>query len=123
VSFDRSVSAERKYVLVRVHGDSDLPSSVANIEATAQDLLANPGFGLVVDIRESTNLPTASEARSIVDAISRNRSAYAVGLVFVVASTVQLGVGRMVAILGDLAGLRIHVCRTMQEAEAWLGGA
>ncbi len=123
VAFDQSIVLDRRYVLVTVRGDSDITSSVARIEATAKALEANPGFGLIVDIRESTNLPTADEARSIVDTISRNRSAYAVGLVFVVKSPVQLGVGRMVSILGELAGLRMYACRSMQDAQEWLARA
>ena len=120
MSFDLIVDARRRLVRVTGTGDSDIQTALAHIEATANELVANPGFGLVVDIRRSTNLPTMREVQTIIEALWLRRSAFDVGIGFVVGGTVQFGVARMASIVGDLRGLRIHAFRSVEDAEEWL---
>jgi hypothetical protein len=57
--------------------------------------------------------------QTIIGALWRRRSAFDVGVGFVVGGTVQFGVARMASIVGDLRGLRIHAFRSMEDAEKW----
>lgn len=108
------------FAVVTGFGANDYASSLATMNALADDPSFEPGWGVLCDLRESAYAPSSEDARRLSTAyMARLRGR---PLAFVVTGALQLGVANMIATLFELGGGVAAVFGSPAEATRWLSG-
>ena len=81
-------------------------------------------FSVLYDTRQGTSVPTTEEVHRMVLHVGRLTTKHGPrGPVALVVSDPQLSlIVSWYGTLGDLTGLRVHVCTSIAEADDWLNG-
>jgi hypothetical protein len=91
------------------------------IEALAGDpRLAHANACLLVDAREVSDLPSASELRGVAESMGRLVERGLGPMAIVADKAFVYGVARMFATYAEGVSLRVHPFRCIEEARSWL---
>ena len=104
---------------VRGTGKVTLDDAVHAVRAVAADV-AHDGYGCLVDVREMDFFPTVMELKEIAFELIRLRAAFRAGTAFIVGNDRHYALGRFLAALVDIAGIRMAVFKDPAQAEHWL---
>jgi hypothetical protein len=120
VAFQITIEPARRRIHVRGQGASSLPE----VEAAARRVAAlpghDPGFALLIDVRELDYIMSYREALGLRELMIQLKPAFGGPIAIVSRPGVQYGATRVVASLNDLIGLRVGVFLEPAAAERWL---
>jgi hypothetical protein len=116
--YSYQINEAENLVSVFVSGAVDLPSSRELLVAVTGDARFNPTLNFLVDVRDMTASPSASDLRQFADFLGQMKTLGRFGVV--AAPGVQYGMGRMIATLAGLRDIRMGVFRDEARARAWL---
>jgi hypothetical protein len=114
-----SLDPNRNFADVRGVGTVTLPEAIRAIRELAASF-AHHHCGCLVDVRDMDFYPTVAELKELAFEYIRLRAAFRCGTSFIVSNDRHYSLGRLLAALVDVAGLRMAVFRDPDEAEAWL---
>ena len=119
-----TIALDEEATLLRVtaSGTVDCDEALRGVRTSAT-LLAGRGWGAMVDVRPMDYIPCVADLRQIAFEFVRLRAAFGGGVAFVVATDVHYRLGRLLAALTELRGIRIGVERSVDDALRWLAAA
>ena len=94
-----SIDPEKKLGYLRIPEKTDLTEILEALRQLAADERFGDDFGLLVDVRATSYIPTAGEARAIAAEISRPALFLSRPVAAVVLQPVQYGISNMVSIM------------------------
>lgn len=80
------------------------------------------GWGLLFDVRRSSESRSADDLRDIAGVIAAHRAHLSGRATVVAADPLHYGMGRMFAVFMESLGLSCEVFTDPDEADAWIGG-
>lgn len=102
-------------------GDVDFAAGLQVLEAAlATAAEQGSGWGLLFDIRSSSENRSADELRGVAEVIARHRDALSGQCAILAADPLHYGLARMFGVFAESLGLTAMVFRTEAEALAWL---
>jgi hypothetical protein len=107
--------------LVLASGKVTLGEASALLTEIGEDNRLAPGSRMVIDGRNVTGAPLRLELRQIARQMAELKDVGLVATAIVTHEGFIYGVARMFAMFAELAGYRVGVCLTMEDAFDWLG--
>jgi hypothetical protein len=119
-----TIALDEQATLLRVtaNGTVDCDEALRGVRSSA-GLLAGLGWGALVDVQTMDYTPSVADLRQIALEFARLRAAFGGGVAFVVASDVHYRLGKLLAALTELRGIRMGVERSVDDALRWLAAA
>jgi hypothetical protein len=115
-----SIDPEKKLAYLTLPEKTDLAETLEALRQLAADERLGNDFGILVDVRATTFIPTAGEARAIASEISRPALFLHRPIAVVVFQLVQYGIGNMVSLIAGVKGAVLRVFYDIEAAERWL---
>jgi len=114
------IRPETRRAVVRGQGPADVAETVAWMRRLAEDPAFEPGFGMLVDVRELAYIASFDDLLVMRDVFEELRDAFRGPIAVVVPDMLRYGITRTISGLTALFGVRIEAFREEPEAEAWL---
>ena len=111
--------AQRRAV-VRGVGSADVADTVASMRELAALPGFEPGFGLLVDVRDLAYVASFDDLIALRDVFGELRESFSGPIAVVVSDLLRYGITRSISGLTSMIGIRIEAFRDEAEAEAWL---
>jgi hypothetical protein len=118
--FSYRLRFEGRVVHVTGVGEGSVATGASTSAAFRSDPGLRPPFGLLVDVRALSNLPSVAEARSLVELSRSQEEPMERCAVLLVRPGVQYGMARMIQILSEMRGAVIRILTDETEALRWL---
>jgi hypothetical protein len=120
MSFLYSIDPEKKRAYLILPEKTNLAETLETLRELAADERLGEEFHILIDVRATSFIPTAREAREIAWAISNPALFLRRPIAVIVSQLVQYGMGNMVSLIAGLKGIVLRVFYEVEEAEAWL---
>lgn len=120
MSFLCSIDPEKKLACLTLPEKTNLTETLEALHQLAADERLGADFGILVDVRATSYIPTAGEARAIASEISQPDLFLSHPIAVVVSQTVQYGIGNMVSLIASLKGTVLRAFYDIEAAERWL---
>ncbi len=101
-------------------GEGSLDAARGTFASLVGDEEVRPPFGLLVDVRNVRNAPSAGEARAIAEFSNSPGRAVAHSTALLVRPGVQYGIARMIQTVAEFRGARIAIFTDEAAALNWL---
>ncbi len=118
--FSYSIDERKEIARVIIPEETNLAENLEVVRQHAVDERLGENFGVLVDVRALSSLPTAEEARMFALEIAKADQLLHHRIAAVASRPVQYGMGNMISIIASLKGVAIRMFYDMEEAEAWL---
>jgi hypothetical protein len=116
------IDSSRKLIRTKCIGDVTLPEVIDHFRQLVRDPECPEYLDVLLDLSEETSLPSTSQLHAVAHEIKTVRQRVRFGMCAVVAERDALyGMLRIFEVLAQNYFLAIHVVRTREEAETWLG--
>lgn len=116
------IDTSRRRLTARIVGDVSFAEILETIDAAMQDPDFEPGFDILDDHTEITRAISVEDAKSLAEWLGRRAERFAECRWAIVTSRIDsYGTMRMLSALTEPFPIHIHVFKTRQEAEDWLG--
>lgn len=106
--------------VIRGEGPADVNETIAWMRRLAEDPAFEPGFGMLVDVRELAYIASFDDLLVLRDVFEELRDAFSGPIAVVVPDLLRYGITRTISGLTSMFGVRIEAFREEPAAEAWL---
>jgi hypothetical protein len=118
--FDYHIDQERGLAFVTARGPIDMRSSVEAMGELVRHPEFDPGFGVVIDLREMTYRPSLGELRVIAWALAHERFTLPKRIAVVLSEQVKRTRARVYDRFGRMAGVALQLFPNIDDAVAWV---
>lgn len=115
-----TIDPHRGRATVIGNGAPTIVETEAAVLRLARDPAFRPGYGVLLDMRELTYIPSWADAQAYQRLFSGLRTTYTGGIALVVRGTAPYGVARMLSVMFGFIGVQLGAFTEMGEAVAWL---
>lgn len=109
-----------KLVYVTFPQETDLKSSLEMMRTVAADKRLGEGFGILMDVRATRFIPSATEARAIATFASDQATFLHYPTAVVTSQRAQHEAGSTISIVAGLKRATVQVFYEVEEAKTWL---
>jgi hypothetical protein len=117
--FEYRIAREEGLAYVTASGVIDMRSSVEAMGEIVRHPDFDPGFGVVIDLREMTYRPSLGELRVIAWAMAHEKFVLPKRIAVVLSETVKRTRARVYDRFGRMAGVALQLFPDMEGAIAW----
>jgi hypothetical protein len=109
-----------RQAVLRAEGDVDLAASLDAIAVLTIDPRLQPGYAILVDMRQADYTPSLADARKLTELRDQAESLRHHPIAFVTATPAHYSAASLVATMASLRGVAARAFREQGEALAWL---
>jgi len=120
MSYTWTIDAHRGRVTVVGTGAPAITATEAAVLHLARDPAFRPGYGVLLDVREMSYIPSWADAQAYQRLFAGLRSTYTGGIALVVNGTAPYGVARMLSVMLGFVGVQLGAFTDLANAAAWL---
>ncbi len=114
---------DERRIEVTYASDATAADRVQVVLKLVELLSVHRGFGVLVDLRATTQALSYEEARRIIDIVVAHAEEFRGGIALLAVAGVTYGVARVQQAIGDTYGVPLMVFTERESALAWLEGA
>jgi len=115
-----TIDAHRGRATVVGTGAPTIIETEAAVVHLARDPAFRPGYGVLLDVRDMTYIPSWADAQAYQRLFMDLRSTYTGGIALVVRGTAPYGVARMLSVMLGFIGVQLGAFTEADDASAWL---
>jgi hypothetical protein len=120
MSYTWTIDARRGRATVVGTGAPTMSETEAAVLHLARDPGFRPGYGVLLDVRDMSYIPSWADAQAYQRLFAGLRATYTGGLALVVSGTAPYGVARMMSVMFGFIGVQLGAFTELGEATAWL---
>ena len=120
MSYTWTIDPQRGRATVVGTGAPTVVETEAAVLRLARDDAFRPGFGVLLDLRDMTYIPSWTDAQAYQRLFAGLRTTYSGGIALVVRGTAPYGVARMLSVMFGFIGVQLGAFTEPGEAVAWL---
>ena len=120
MSYTWTIDPSRGRATVIGTGAPTIIETEAAVLHLARDPAFRPGYGVLLDVRDMSYIPSWADAQAYQRLFAGLRTTYAGGLALVVRGTAPYGVARMLSVMFEFIGVQLGAFQELGEASAWL---
>ena len=120
MSYRWTIDPRRGRATVVGTGAPTIIETEAAVLQLARDPGFRPGYGVLLDVRDMSYIPSWADAQAYQRLFAGLRKTYTGGLAVVVSGTAPYGVARMMSVMFGFIGVQLGAFTELGEATAWL---
>ena len=120
MSYTWTIDPHRGRATVIGTGAPTIVETEAAVLQLAHDPAFRPGYGVLLDVRDMTYIPSWADAQAYQRLFTGLRTTYTGGIALVVRGTAPYGVARMLSVMFGFIGVQLGAFTELGEATAWL---
>jgi len=120
MSYTWTIDTRRGRATVVGTGAPTIAETEAAVLGLAADPAFRPGYGVLLDVRDMTYIPSWADAQAYQRLFAGLRTTYTGGIALLVRGTAPYGVARMLSVRLGFVGVQLGAFLEPGEATAWL---
>ncbi len=120
MSYTWTIDPHRGRATVIGTGAPTIVETEAAVLHLARDPAFRPGYGVLLDVRDMSYIPSWTDAQAYQRLFTGLRTTYTGGIALVVRGTAPYGVARMLSVMFGFIGVQLGAFTELGEATAWL---